>query len=118
MSTIDGIIAPAFTLPVPATTVSQNLIARGTLVIGYSFVETTGAAPASIDLIDGNDANGAVVAVITLDPGQSIRDTFSGDGVYFQSGPFLKVNSGSVRGAIWQVDVERAQAMLAGSLAR
>lgn len=99
---------PALTVPFAATTVSLNLLARAALVYGYSFRETTSTQSASIDILDGNDANGALAATITLLPGQSLRDDFGPRGLLFQSGPFIRINAGSVIGALWCVDLSRA----------
>lgn len=118
MGAIEGILAPCYTLPFGVTTLSINLVGRAALLLGYTIRETTGAAAADIDILDGNDFNGAVVATVTLLAGQSLRDNMPGDGIYCQSGPFLRINSGSVRGALWTVDVERSQAALAASLNR
>lgn len=92
------------TLPILARTTDLNAIGRGTLLLGFSFIESTGVASAEVDILDGNDANGALVAAVSLQAGQSTRDTFGTHGVYCQSGPFLHVVSGSIRGALWYVD--------------
>lgn len=104
MPIINGQYRPILTFPIAATTVPRNLWSRACLLLGYGFVETTGAATAEVDILDGNDANGALCSPIALLAGQSTRDNMPGEGVFLQSGPFLNVLSGSIRGAIWYLD--------------
>lgn len=104
MPTINGKWYVARRLPIPTTTQSQDLFTRGCLVTGWSWVETTAAAGAAFSLIDGNDANGIDAVEFTLTANQSTRDFWDGDAMYFESGPFLKVSSGSIRGSIWYID--------------
>ena len=66
-------------------------------------VETTGTAPASLVLVNGQDATGTIVVPVTLTAGQSTRDYLAGGGVLFDSGVFLRVVSGSVSGSVWVV---------------
>lgn len=67
--------------------------------------ETTGSAAAAVEVIDGNDGNGLLVSHITLQPGQSMRDTTGFMGLYFRTGVYVNVLSGSVKGSIWGVDI-------------
>lgn len=105
MPSINGVWYPARRLPIPATTVGQNLIGRGCIVVGWSFAETTAAANATFQLLDGNDTGGIDGVDFTLLPNESVRDFWDGDAVYFEMGPFLNMISGSIRGALWYVDV-------------
>ena len=92
-------------VPVPVTTQSQALFAGDSLVVGWSFKETTGAAAAELWLIDGNDANGMPFAFITLSAGQSTRDLTNDFGLNVTTGLFVRVVSGSVQGSVWVVDL-------------
>ena len=57
--------------------------------MGWSFIETTGAAAATLELFDGSSTGGATIAVrVSL---------------------FLNVISGSIRGAVWVVPAERLE---------
>lgn len=59
----------AQTVPVLATSASQLLINRSVYLMGWSFRETTGTAPAVAELFDGGDATGEFLAAITLTGG-------------------------------------------------
>lgn len=96
-----GLIQPVLTLPIAATGVSQPLLSRAILLYGFAIRESSGAATADIDLIDGADVNGEIVCPITLGAAQSVRDYFPKDGLLIEAGLFLKVNSGTVRGSIF-----------------
>lgn len=98
---------PVLSFPVAATAASQNILSTSCLLVGFSFIESSGGAPAVFNIIDGNDVNGEVVAVVGLDPGQSIRDLISDPGLLVETGPFLQVVSGSVRGSIWYRHIPR-----------
>lgn len=104
MPIINGVWRPVRVLPIPTLTAGRNLIARGTLIFGWAFQETTAAAPATLALIDGNDQNGALAVPITLTANQSTRDIFGQPGLYFESGPYLQIVTGSIQGALWYVD--------------
>lgn len=87
---------------IPATAQSQALAPAGAIRLGgWSLLETTGAAPATVELWDGGAPGGATVAVITLTAGQALTNTLPGKGVALTSGLFLNVIAGSVRGAVW-----------------
>lgn len=91
----------ARTTPIPTTTADRLLIGGALLLHGWAFVETTGADPAELELIDGSGTNGALVVPITLSSGESTRDTFPGTGIGIYTSLFLNIVSGSVRGAVW-----------------
>lgn len=91
-------------VPVPAGAVSGPLFPGDQVVIGWSFKETTGAAPAEVWLVDGNDATGNPFAFLTLSAGQSRSDEVAGPGLCLTTGLALKVISGSVQGCVWTVD--------------
>lgn len=95
-----------YPVAVPATGTSGPFALSGDVLIGgWSFVESTGAGSAAFDLVDGGDVNGGLLAAITLDPGQSIRDILPGKGVILRTGLFIKILSGAIRGSIWVADV-------------
>lgn len=72
------------------------------LLFGWSFTETTGAAVASVRLHDGRDANGAVLARISLTAAAGVREMLPEKGLRLQTGQlWLEVVSGSVEGVLW-----------------
>lgn len=104
MPIINGIYRPIIVFPFGPITASLNAFERGCLIFGIALIETTGSAPAEIDLLDSNSANTNLIAPFSLDPGQSIRDVFPTEGLFCQLGPFFNVLSGSVRGSLWYID--------------
>lgn len=89
-------------IPVQATSASVGLSSNPEAITGWSFREATGSASADIQLIDGNNSNsGDIIAEITLNPGQSIRDHTGPIPLRADRGIWLQVNAGSVRGSVW-----------------
>jgi len=84
------------------TVASMPLVPAGAIRLGgWSVIETTGAAPATVELWDGSATGGATVALITLAAGAALTNPLPGHGVLITSNLFLNVIAGSVRGAIW-----------------
>lgn len=92
---------PVIPVPIAATAAGLAITARPCRLYGWSLVETTGAAIAACDLIDGGAAAGTEITPITLSAGQSTRDWLGRPGLLVQSGLFLNVTAGTVRGAVW-----------------
>lgn len=68
---------------------------------GWSFLETTGAAVALIELWDGGASGGETVATIALAAGASADRPCPGLGILIRSGLTVNVLAGSVRGSVW-----------------
>jgi hypothetical protein len=68
-------------------------------LVGFSVYETGGISPARLIFRDGVDTNGTLVCVVTLGPGESVRDYFGSEGLGFSSGLFVDVQLGAVDGA-------------------
>lgn len=92
---------PVRTLPIVGTAANVDITNRPCRLYGYQFIEITGSSPAVIRLLDGGDVNGAEIVSIALTAGQSTRDWFGQPGLLVESGVFLNVVSGAIRGAIW-----------------
>ena len=87
-------------ITVPATG-SQVAYGGRSLIMGWSLLETTGTAAATVEIWDGQDATGQLIAAISLDPGESTRDWLGPEGIETDIGLFVRVIGGSVRGAVW-----------------
>lgn len=91
----------ARTTPIATTTTGELLVGGALLLVGWSFIETTGAAVAELALYDGSSNGGALIADIALSAGESVRDLISGAGLACYTSLFLDVVAGSIRGAVW-----------------
>lgn len=108
MPHINGVWRPVLSLPFTTPIAQPNIMGRSCLLLGYSLIELSGSAPAQIDILDGGSANSTLVSPVSLDPGQSRLDWFGGEGIFCQGGPFLLLNLGNVRGALYYVDASSA----------
>lgn len=90
----------AHAIAVPATG-SQQVLGGPSLLMGWSFLESTGAAAATVEVYDGYGAGAQLVTAISLSAGQSTRDWLGPHGIYCSEGLFVNVVAGSVRGALW-----------------
>lgn len=91
----------ARTEPLTGGVTSVRVSSSAGTLAGFSLRETTGAAPAVVELRDGNDNAGALVSVVTLAAGESVRDWFGGDGPSFDYGLVVVRVSGNVDGAVY-----------------
>jgi hypothetical protein len=82
----------------------KSIVTGDVYLAGWSLRETTGAAVAQLDLVDGGDSGGVIVASIALAAGDSKVATFGGHLLTIQNGLFVAVNAGSVTGALWFAD--------------
>lgn len=73
-------------------------------LMGFSFAETASApGAAKLYIRDGTSSAGAVVAVITLGPSESVREWFGPTGIKISSGVWLDMSSGTVEGSVWTI---------------
>lgn len=91
-------------LPFGPTAVSVLAFNGDSLLGGFSVKESTGIAPAECWIIDGQIANGLVIAVITLTAGQSVRDLMPQPGVLVRNALSVQMIAGSVQGSLWVID--------------
>jgi len=70
-------------------------------IMGWSFSEPTGLAPATFDLYDGLDPTGILIASITLAASESTRDYLGPWGIMLRTGLFLDMLTGAVKGSVW-----------------
>ena len=92
---------PVRAIPVIAGAGSRVLTARRSVFTGWSLLESTGTAGASVELYNGQDATGTKVATIALSAGSADHEALGAGGVYCDAGLYLRVVSGSVTGSIW-----------------
>lgn len=90
----------------PATTTGTILISGRGVLTGWALKETTGAAVATLNIWDGTDNRGLLLAPVNLAANESTRDWFSDWGIAFSRGLFVEVLSGSVSGALWVIPQE------------
>lgn len=95
-----GVFRPV-KIPLTVAPNSVTPLAGELLLGGWSFLETTGGAPALIELWDGGASGGETLAVIALTAGASADRPCPGLGLLVQSGLTVTVLAGSIRGSVW-----------------
>src|SRR4051794_30754957 len=95
--------SPVTALAFGPTAASVQITPKDGILLGFALLETTGAAAAVVDLVDGADDNAPSLVPVSLAAGQSTRDTYSSWGVWIQRGLRLKVTSGTVRGVAYVI---------------
>lgn len=83
------------------STQSSALISRQGVLFGWAWEETTAAAVAQLELIDGDSNNGDRIVPITLLANESTRDVWGSPGIWCDRGVFVRVVAGSIRGTIF-----------------
>jgi hypothetical protein len=87
-------------IPVPTTTADTQVVNTECRLIGFTFAETTDSAVAEVQLFDGHDENGVLVAPIKIASGASMLSNCGLSGWPITAGIYLEVLSGSVQGSI------------------
>lgn len=96
---------PLRSFPIGVTVApGRSMVTGDVYLAGWSLRETTGAAVAQVDLLDGGDTGGVLIASISLAAGASDARTFGGHLLTVQNGLFVAVNAGSITGALWFAD--------------
>ena len=92
-------------VPVPFGPVAGLVQVIGTdcILMGFSVLETTGAAPAEVDIIDGSTATGRPLAFVALTAGKSDHDTFSSWGIAIETALSVNVSAGTAKGVLWVI---------------
>jgi hypothetical protein len=88
-------------IPLIAAGQTQNVHQGRARFCGWSLVEPSGAAAATVELYDGMDVGSQLLAVINLPVGGAAPTGVSHDGVEVREGMFLNVVAGQVRGVVW-----------------
>lgn len=89
------------TVPPLAGPGGQRVLQGAGRFCGWSLIETTGAATAVIELYDGMDTTGQLLAVADIVGSSPTQPQLDHEGVELRIGLFLNVISGTVRGVVW-----------------
>lgn len=95
------ISGPVRPVSVPVTTTDATPFKTSACLYGWSFVETTGAAGAQVDLYDGADESGQYIGSVMLASGASDTQLPGQVPLQIRTGLYVKVVSGSVKGAVY-----------------
>lgn len=99
-------MVPAQSYEIPTLTTSLIVVSGRGVLKGWSLRETTGAAVAAVNIWDGTNNAGLILAAITLPSGGSEPVWLGELGLSFTRGLFVEVVAGSVRGALWGIPQE------------
>lgn len=80
-----------------ALTADKSLVTYQGRLLGWSILESSGAAACQVILYDGFDANGQVIDFMSAASGTSNTSTFFDDGIDVQQGVFVHLASGQAR---------------------
>lgn len=70
-------------------------------LVGWAVWCSDPAANGQLNIRDGIDATGDLIAPITLQPGESTRDHFGPAGLAYTKGLFLEFSGGAISGAVF-----------------
>lgn len=86
----------------------ECVLHSGALLYGWSFIESTGGAGVTFDVIDGEDAaRGLLIAPISLVGGESTRDFFGSAPMLVRVGLTIGNVAGAVKGSLYVTPVWR-----------
>lgn len=77
----------------------------GVLLLGWSIIETSGVSPVTLNIVNGGDNNGEVIAPISLTAGQSTRDLVPNPGLLIDKALTVVIVAGAARGSLWVRDL-------------
>lgn len=100
--TVAAVPWAARTLPLPSPAVDAKLYPRASVLTGITCRETSGVNAAVVNVYNGQDANGELVASLGIDKFET-RVLYPM--VACPLGVYLGVVSGTVTGAVWVVDL-------------
>lgn len=95
------ISGPTRPIPVQQTSQGKAVVKKAADILGWSFVETTGVNGARVDIYDGIDNTGTLIAVVQLNASESVIVYLSDQGIHCLVGIYLDVKNGSVEGSVW-----------------
>ena len=108
MSTLELAVAelaypPARHSQFDLSSASQQLGVFPVLFMGWSFKNASSSATATLTIYDATGAGGAGEFPVQLAADESSREWFGPMGVLFQSGIFVDVTAGQVKGSVFYV---------------
>lgn len=84
-----------------AVTMTNTLSQVDCSAVGTTTTYPGGTTQTVVELYDGANVGGQLLAVVEIPAGQSVAEALGDDGPDFGTGMFVNVVSGSVRGALW-----------------
>lgn len=93
---------PATVVGVASGTADVQAVNAACTLMGWSFGESAAtASTAEIILRDGTDATGTIVAVISLNPDETVREVGPAAGIRIVTGVYVDRVSGTTVGSVW-----------------
>jgi hypothetical protein len=92
---------PAKYATIPAAGASGLLVGTAVVLLGWSLYESTGAAAAVMQLVNGNTVNGDIPAGLSLAAGASNPHSIGTPGVLLDKGLYFSAVSGQMAGSIF-----------------
>lgn len=86
---------------------SRFLITTPCIVVGWSVRETSGSAPAAMQLFSGNNSTGQILADVGMVANDGKSAGPGWPGIPAPDGLYLFVKSGAFDGAVWVIPVNR-----------
>lgn len=83
------------------TATSRVMFRYPVILYGWAMTNPDGANPASIDVIDGANTAGEILATVDIAPSGSTREWPTGNGVGMRVGTVLNVTLGQVKGQLF-----------------
>lgn len=97
-------LQPATPYEVASGTADVSVLAAACTLLGWSFAENAAsAAVAEVIIRDGTDDTGEIVAIISLNPDESVRESAPNPGIALATGAFVEKSLGTTRGCLWIV---------------
>ena len=94
------VIEGAAAKPLPLPAASKVLSSREGVLLGWSVRETSGNATATFRLWNTTQAQGVIVATVSLNSGESSRD-YLPRGIECAGGLYFELVSGTLEGSAW-----------------
>lgn len=101
---LDAISWPAVAIPLSALSAGKLLFSGRALLKGWSLTNNNAGAQ-TLQLVDGQDSTGAVVAHLPLAAGANSTTPGPDSGILLTQGLFIVVPGGPINGSVWVVPV-------------